>query len=764
MATPTALDPEPLASTLALQASVPPARWPVILAGAHECVRILDAVGRAHSTGLSRRQALATVAPEVHWSTYLNWCRRAESRPGAPWERQLDVRVPPPPDRISAVVEASACALRRLKPTLTCAEARVLLVAQFGEEEGGVSDASLKRIWKEGGVAQPRGRQPTPKEVVTRLTGGGGLAFLAAAAAETGAMETLGAAVLAHAREVANLQSVVPPPAEVGGRDELGRFTGDYNRIVRGENVRDPRLDPDIVKRARRDLTTLSVLESTPAVIGRKLLAMGLTPLLTERRGLDGLEGPSGSWLAAAGGPAYQAATLDKFLSELALVDAGAALWPTHAEQWARVTAPWREHEGAPAWLRNIIYVDATQDPYWTRAYAVSGKVSRVNKVMPCLTRVAMMGGPGVPLAVETHAGAVSLKTALLPFLERMENVLGPGELGRLTVIDAEMATRALLTALAGRPDRWFISVLKGGTAKAAELGGYGTWQRYRDSDLLRELTVTFPARMAPEEPLRLRGVEMVREESRNPTSTIFITDATAEELPTEQVATAYLSRWPHQERRFRDARNGLGLDRSHGYGGHDVTHVALSTAQEKVASRAARAEANVVAKAAAEVEAARLLGAVEKEQRSAARAGVSRAKRERRAADRKLDSAQKEQQRLSTTPREIYVRDTTRDSIATCSKLTVLMLLEYALKEYFGNLHLEARTFIERFVHLPVTIRESKTEVIYEIGDNPRSPDDTARLRAACAEVRRRKIQVDGRYLRFEVAPAGPGSTRKID
>jgi hypothetical protein len=326
------------------------------------------------------------------------------------------------------------------------------------------------------------------------------------------------------------------------------------------------------------------------------------------------------------------------------------------------------------------------------------------------------------------------------------------------------MATRPLLAALAGRADRWFITVLKGGTAKAAKLGEHGAWQRYRECDLLRELTVRFESTKEQEEHLSLRGVEMVREGSRNPTSTLFVTDATADELPTEEVATAYLSRWPHQERRFRDARNGLGLDRSHGYGGHDVTHIALSTAQEKAASRVDRAEAKVVAKTTAEAEAKNLVDVVPKDQRGAARAAVATAKRERNAADRSLDAARKEQQRLSTTPREIYVRDTTRDSIATCSKLTVLMLLEYVLKEYFTGLRLEARTFIERFVHLPVTIRESKTEVIYEISDNPRSPEDTARLRAACAEVRRRKLRVGGRRLWFEVTSGGVGSTREID
>lgn len=752
--------PDSLASTRELQSSVSSERWCVILARAHECVRILDEVAVVRADGESRRRALATIAPEIHWSTYLHWCRRAAARDGAPWERQLDVRVPPPPERIPADVEATACALRRLKPTLTCMEARSLLAAQFGDQKGSVSDASLKRIWKDAGLAQPRGRQPSRKEVVTHLSGGGGLALIAAAAAETGVLEQLGQAVLLRAQQMAATQEIAPEAALAGGRDELGRFNGEYNRIVRGDAARDPRADPDRVKRARRDIHTLSVLENTPAVIGRKLLAMGVAPLLTERRGFDGLEGPNGAWLAAAGGPAYQGATLDKFLGEVALVDPGAALWSAHAQQWARLTAPWRESEDAPAWLRNVVYVDATQDPYWTRAYAVSGKVSRVNKVMPCLTRVAMMGGPGVPLAVETHAGSVSLKKELLPFLERMERVLGPGELGRLTIIDAEMGTQALLAALSGRADRWFITVLKGGTAKAADISDPGVWQRYRERDLLRELTVTFQRRSESGENLRLRGVEMVREGSRNPTSTIFLTNATLEGLPTEQVPTAYLSRWPHQEQRFRDARNGLGLDRSHGYGGQDVTHVALSTAQEKAGARVARAKASVAAKAAAHVEATKLVDAVEKGQRAAARAGAARAEREQRAAARQLEKTIKERQRLSTTPREIYVRDTTRDGIVTCAKLTVLMLLEFVLKEYFGGLRLEARTFIESFLNLPVTIRESKTEVIYEISDNPRSPESCARLRAACVEASRRTLRANGRRLRFEVVPGGGGST----
>ncbi|MFH0903257.1 MAG: hypothetical protein V2A73_21720, partial [Pseudomonadota bacterium] len=50
------------------------------------------------------------------------------------------------------------------------------------------------------------------------------------------------------------------------------------------------------------------------------------------------------------------------------------------------------------------------------------------------------------------------------------------------------------------------------------------------------------------------------------------------------------------------------------------------------------------------------------------------------------LQAAKDEAQRLATTPREVYVRDTTRDAIVTCLKMTVLMLIEYVLKEYFGG------------------------------------------------------------------------------
>jgi len=776
------------ARTLQLNARLSLCRWQHVAARASERTEILAQTATRYVETGSWRKALDQVAPEVGWSAYQHWRRCAAGRSGEPWERQLDERVPPTPYRVSSEIRIAACALRHASATMDCVEAQRRLVAQFGPEKGKVSATSLKRIWQAAGLAQPRGRRSFEK--VQRFSAGGGLALLAAAAAETEVGRELARAVMVMAKEVGAKENeaapmenqaspmenqaavadkaAVPTEHEAGvakheaaaeapaGRDDAGRFTAEYNRAVRGSGDRDPRWLPDAVKRKRRDLSTLTISRSREDTIAHQLLVIGLVPLVTERRGFDGLDGPSGGWLGAMGGTAYKAATLDRALAELALLNAGAALWNAHAQQWTRLTRPWSEDPDQPRWLRWVQYIDATQDPYWTRHFAASGKVSRVGRVMPCVTRVALMGGPGVPLWVETRAGTVSLKKELLPVLARFEKAVGEGELGRLTVIDAEMATVPLLVALSARAEKWFITVLKGAVGHAAQRIEEGAWQKYRERDLLRELKLRVHGKEAPVEGLVLRAVEMAREGSRNPTSTVFATDAAPDELSTDEVASAYLSRWPHQEQRFRDGRNGLGLERSHGYGGAMVSHVALATAQEKALRCLDRAQRKVTVTQAQSASARALLEATARAHRSTARDQVVRAEREARRAEKDLQAAKAEVQRLATTPREIYVRDTTRDGIVTCMKMTVLMLIEYVLKEYFGGLRMEVRSFIENYLWLPVTVRETASAVVYQIEGNPRSPADIERLRAACAEATRRGIMAGGKRLRFELVVPG--------
>ena len=98
---PTTLSPSALTPlTRRLQASLPPERWAEVEARAHERVRILAAAEEARAGGLSRRKALAAVAPDVPWPTSLRWGldsrfgHLAESRAAGAMNRALSVAEP----------------------------------------------------------------------------------------------------------------------------------------------------------------------------------------------------------------------------------------------------------------------------------------------------------------------------------------------------------------------------------------------------------------------------------------------------------------------------------------------------------------------------------------------------------------------------------------------------------------------------------------------------------------------------------------------
>jgi len=122
--------------------------------------------------------------------------------------------------------------------------------------------------------------------------------------------------------------------------------------------------------------------------LAKRFLTIGMIPLITKRRGFDGLDGPKGHWLEVLGQSAYQPATIEKTLAELALLDTGDALWAEHGQQWGKRALEWSK--GEASWKQFVVLVDITTDPFWTQRYASSGKVTRLGRVMPCLSRVAV--------------------------------------------------------------------------------------------------------------------------------------------------------------------------------------------------------------------------------------------------------------------------------------------------------------------------------------------------------------------------------------
>lgn len=741
-----------------LRAEMTPERWAKVSEDAVARAEVVEGVAsRRKEVRESWRKCLAAVAPDVGWSAYLHWRRRYKARGGPGWERLLDERLPPPPaNRVRDDVRLAACMLRRADRSMNTETARTHLVAQFGDE-GSVSDASLRRFWGEAslGYVGGAGEVRAIGEEVVHYNGGGGLALVAAADVELGASLGLSKAALAAATvRVASQGEVEPHDEWQGERDELGRFTATYNarwRALAVPGQADARWAGDEEKRRHRALGDLATLKNRPDKLAAKLLCMGVTPLVTELRGFCGLDGPTGGWLGAMGIHAYMPATLDKSLTELGLLGVEQALWEDHARRWVEVSRRWSEP--GPTWMQWAIYVDATQDPYWTRHFARSAKVSRVGRVMPCLSRIAISSGAGVALVAATYAGAAPLKKHLLPLLRQLDGYLGVGgEVGRLTVVDSEVGTAGLMWALHDEAERIFITVVKGPVLAGAEIEPQGPWQAYRQRDELREVRVGLSGKGAPEGGIEVRGVQMRRPDSRRPVTTLFVTNGTPEEIPTEDVATAYLARWPLGEQIFRDSRNGGGWNRSHGYGGEHVAHVALDTKLEHAERRAARAK-----EAAGKAEATRQTLADEVRQRKdpVARTAVALADKELRRSQTAARTAAAQLDQLRSMPREIYARDTGRDSLMTCLKMSALMLIEFVLKEYFGSLGMEWRTFISHFVPLPLTVRTTHQVIRYQLHANPRRPELMEHLREACAEITRRRLRSGKQRLVFELLDA---------
>ncbi len=322
--------------------------WERRVEEANQRGKILRAVVlKREVTGDSWSSCLRQVAPNVSWSQYRSWRRRFQANTGSDWERLLDYRTPPVPVVISEKIRTMTEALRLVDSQLDCEAARKILTQKFGQE-GAICNTSLRLIWSEAGLAQPKGQSAYRSESVESLHGGGGLALIAAAAEATGVPLAMAEAVLKAGRACAESNDSGPSPLSAPEeRDAWGRFTPDYNQKIQADKrpgEDDPRLASDLTKRTQRDLTTLSTLGQKPETLAQKLLCMGATPLLTERRGFSGLAGPQGEWLAALGGTPYMPSTLNKELTQLALLGADSTLWAIHGQSWARLSQVWSQH------------------------------------------------------------------------------------------------------------------------------------------------------------------------------------------------------------------------------------------------------------------------------------------------------------------------------------------------------------------------------------------------------------------------------------
>ncbi len=783
---------EPTRSELVIVKSrVSSESWEERARSARHDAELLAKVEKRFEAGDSLNAAIALVLPKSRRSWAIrHWPRYRESG----WEGLVDLRLPREP-RESKRIRAKIEALCANNPKLSLPDAVTALEAAKPDRPL-PSPATLKRELRRA-RARAHKEDDTDRVETTQLQFAGG-ELLLAAEVETGAIAALRDEVVAIGKEAIEASAGQEPQKDVGLRDRRGRFTVTYNRKrrrKRGEKVASY-LRSAAEKAEGRVPSWPRFVREQPETIEAKLRTLVFEPLVNRIKGWAGLRSPDAAGLEPLTGYAYMPSTLAKFTSALAISNAGPRLLQAAGSVWHAVAEQRWGEGGAMA----ALYVDNHAKEVWTSLFTQSAKVSSLNRVMPAITTTYVHTGAGTPLVMGVQSGGAPLAPQLVKLVERTEKQLGD-DIRRAVVIDSEGSTFDILETFA-KAKRVIVTPLRPSRVPELELRhGQGSYFRpYREKDELRIGSATLHHRTTG------RSVEVgvleIRREHRE-TNTLLLTTGLDLGFEGRELADLYFSRWPIQENWFRDGEV-VRLDEHRGNCSRVVTNIAVATESDRLERQLDNGWPKLCE---LEKNAKRLAKELEKttqeESRKSRRLTTRRRRLDRESAEgdptRKafgrsaaehhtalvdwetsrlaLDQStarvqQNEQRReklearlqkaearhkILATRRKIRQVDVALDTVLTSTKLTGAQLISFVLREYLADQPMSPQTFAARVFPIrgrKEVTRDSETIIFCE---NPRDPDVTDALVAACRRLNARRLTRDGRHLhyRVELAPS---------
>lgn len=793
---------EPTTSDLVrVKSRVTAETWQKRVEQAHADEATIKAILKRVAGGASLNMAVAKELPASRRS----WAMRqvpAYRRQGL--EALIDARVPREP-KVSASCREVVQTAREANSRLTPDQALVVL------REHGISPlpstSTIKREFskvderkkyarkkaRRDGAELPAGSGETVEavEIVELLFAGGEL--LMAAETEAGGIAALTKEIVQIGKRATEASAGRTPARDMAHRDSDGHFTSTYNRRRKrkhGEQIASYLRSAE-EKAEGRVPSWPRFVHERPETIDAKLRMLVVGWMVAGSKGWDSLRAPDVAGLATLTGFAYMPSTLAKFVSALAISGAGDAMLEAVGRMWHEVAkARWQER-GAMA----ALYIDNQAKEVWTSLFTLSGKVSHINRVMPCITTTYAHTGAGTPLVLSVQSGSAPLAPRLVQLVARAEKVLET-DVQRAVVIDAEGSTFDLLESFA-TAKRVMITPLKPSRVPELELNySPGSYYRpYRDDDELRIAHATLLHKATGRS--LVIGVLLVRRAHRE-ADTVLLTTGLELGMEGRDLADLYFARWPVQENFFKEA-NVLGLSQHRGNCGTMVSNVAVVSELERLESRATR-DAETLAQLAAEAdECARTAEECDREhQRAQSALATQRGRLDELIAQSKttgkafavtaldhqralvqaescakaaakaraaLDKKTARRTRLEAQGNEITARrahlepqrtirklDVAQDAILTATKLTAAQLISFVAREYLSSFAMTPETFIQRVftIHGRKELREREELIVFY--ENPRDPAVNNALHDACEHLNKRILQREGRTLRFVV------------
>ena len=784
---------EPNSPALAVVKSrLSPTSWSARVEAARQGDEVLRRIEARVKQGATLNEATAAELPKSRRSWVMgHWKRwRQEGL-----EALIDARLPREPT-LSRECEAIIQAARQADPTVTVA--RVLEILKEQRIKVLPSASTIKRHFaRVDGRRKYAQRKAQAQEQVVELPFAGG-ELLLAAELESGAMAALTSEVEKIAMEAREASEGREPERDVENRDRNGHFTATYNRKRRrkpGEQIASYLRSAE-EKAAGRVPSWARFVQEGRESLEPKIEMLTLAPLVSATKGWDALRAPDVAGLETLTGFAYMPSTLQKMTSALALSGGGPRLLAAVGENWHRVAQERWQERGEMA----ALYVDNHAKEVWSSLFTQSGKVSNLNRVMPCITTTYVHTGAGTPLVAGVNSGAAPLAPQLVELVKEVEKRLGEeGEVKRAVVIDAEGSTFDILETFA-REGRVIVTPLKPSRVPGLELtytpGSY--YRPYREKDQLRVASAVLTHKSTGRR-LEL-GALLVRREHRE-SDTVLLTTGLALGMQGRELADLYFERWPLQENFFKE-QAAVGLNEHRGNSGRIVTNLAVATELERLESRMRRDEEELARLASQrqplsqELEEARrehqrtagmletrrgridalveggktegkafIRAATEHQQ---ALATSERTRQEFNAAQKRLEQqveregelqarlAKSAERRAHLEPqRNIRQLDVALDSVLTAAKLTLALLITFVLREYFSGRPMTPYTFMSRIFGIKgrrISRPDEEQIVFYE---NPRDPEMSQALAEACHELNKRNLIRHGRRLLYSIEPA---------
>ena len=781
---------EPASARLVMvKTRISAAAWEARVAAARAAEAVLTAIAARVKGGASLNAAVKAEVPKSRRSWVIHhWAKFQEEG----LESLIDARVPREPKvakESGPLIEAAREANRHI----TADEVMKILQRQRVKVLPSLSTIKQAFARVDGRNRYAREKEREAGEVVELPFAGGEL--LLAAEAESGLLSALTDEVRALAEEAKAASIGQTPEEDTAHRDAKGHFTTTYNRRRKrkaGQAIASYLRTAEEKAEGRVPSWPRFVHERRETLLP-KLWMLTLAPLVAGTKGWDALRAQEAAGLLPLTGFAYMPSTLAKMTSALAISGAGPRLLETVGTHWHQVAEERWKEPGAMA----ALYIDNHVKEVWTSLFTLSGKVSRLNRVMPCITETFVHTGAGTPLVASVQSGGAPLAPRFMSLVENAEAKLDGGAVRRAVVVDSEGSTFDILAACAAAK-RVIVTPLKPSRMPSLTLkysrGSY--YRPYRDNDELRVGTGTLTHKGSGRS-LEV-GVLHVRRTHRE-RDTVLLTTGLALDMEGSDLADLYFARWPTQENAFKEGV-AVGINQHRGNSGRMVNNVAVITELEHLEARvkASAAEREHLAAAEGPLQKS-LLNAERQHQRASAAlatrrgrldtlvaagrregkqlgsvsielqaallkseetaADVARAqagvtKNEARAAD--LDELlAKAAARAAKLEHQRSIRqlDVALDMVLTAAKLSCALLITFALREYLTATPMTPHTFITRIFGIRGRREVRPEQECVYFYENPRDPDINAVLADACRKLNARRLSREGRHLRYEMA-----------